>query len=84
MIDQELVCPTLTTSEQALSVGYEEGCLLRKNGGPPEQLTEQRVLNHELPYPFKRGPGSPFYAAWRRGFDAGYLGGRGVVRAVAS
>lgn len=59
MIDQELVCPTLRTPEQALGVGYEEGCLLRKNGARPEQLTAQRELI-EASHRFKRGLGSPF------------------------
>jgi hypothetical protein len=60
----------LTSSEDAVSIGYEEGKVLRDNGAQPKDL----VLNIEV----SRGnyPRSPFYESWLKGFRAGFLGDR--------
>jgi len=69
-----VVLPSLTSAEQALDVGYDEGCRLRRNGGKPEDLSAQRTITYEIPFPVERGVHCRHYASWRRGFDAGYLG----------
>lgn len=65
--------PLLTSDAHALSVGYAEGREQRREAGNAEQLAAQREFM-ELSFPMRRGSGAPFYASWRRGFDAGYLG----------
>ena len=65
--------PELNDPQQALDVGYAEGNSLRENGAKPELLDASRDLYYETPYYLKRRL-SAYYEAWRRGFDAGYLG----------
>ena len=65
--------PDLIDPKQALDIGYAEGSSLRENGAKPERLDESRDVYYETPYRFQRRM-SPYYEAWRRGFDAGYLG----------
>jgi hypothetical protein len=66
--------PQLTSDQQALDVGYDEGRALRANGGDPTQLDELREIHFERPYPDDRGLRNLFHAAWQFGFDAGFMG----------
>lgn len=59
--------PELTSSEQAMELGFVEGESLRKNGAKREDLD----FNIEL----YRGnyPRSQFYSWWLKGFSVGFL-----------
>lgn len=70
----------LTSPQQALDVGYQEGgeyrehSRRRENGYQPHMLTDDRETFFERGHPFERDPRNLYYEPWRRGFDAGYLG----------
>ena len=65
--------PILTDPQQANRIGYAEGSSLRKSGGLPNLIDNMRDVYYETPHRHERRL-SPHYAAWRQGFDAGYLG----------
>ncbi|HEY6983708.1 hypothetical protein [Reyranella sp.] len=75
MRTEDIAYPFLTSDAQALALGFAEGKKLRRTGALAAQLIDKRQII-EVSLPMRRGPGRPFYAAWRRGFDAGYLGRR--------
>ena len=60
----------LTSSEEAISIGYQDGKGLRDNGAKKDAIE----FNIEV----SRGnyPRSPFYDYWLKGFRAGFLGER--------
>lgn len=62
----------LTDDQQAINIGFAEGAHLRKGGGKPEHVNGQREML-ERGYPNDRGDRNTYHAAWRLGFDAGYL-----------
>jgi hypothetical protein len=62
----------LKSDQHAIDIGFAEGAHLRKLGGLREHLNEQRELL-ERGYPDDRGERNLYHAAWRLGFDAGYL-----------
>jgi hypothetical protein len=65
--------PILTDARQATRIGYAEGSSLRKSGGLPDLVNNMRDVYYETPHRAERRK-SRHYAAWRQGFDAGYLG----------
>jgi hypothetical protein len=60
----------LTSQDEAIVVGYDEGALLRKNGAQPNAL-QFNIETNQGNY-----PDSPFYDHWLKGFRAGFLGER--------
>lgn len=70
----DALLPALTSEQQAINVGYDEGKRIRANGGLPEHLGFQRDTLYEQPFPIERGTRNPLHSHWRRGFDAGYTG----------
>jgi hypothetical protein len=65
--------PELTDEEHAFDIGYSEGSALRAKGAKADLLDGSRDAYYETPHRFQRRM-SAYYEAWRRGFDAGYLG----------
>jgi hypothetical protein len=65
--------PALVDPQQACDVGYAEGSALRAKGAKPGLLDGSRDAYYETPHRRERRM-SAHYAAWRLGFDAGYLG----------
>ena len=67
----------LTSAAQAVSVGYAEGKELRANtlrkGIPEFDLVTEMKLR-EQQWPDERGHRCLHNEAWRRGFEAGFLG----------
>jgi hypothetical protein len=58
----------LTSAEEAVTIGYEEGKSLRQYGAQPKGLAFNiEVSQGNYLY-------SPFYDCWLKGFRAGYLG----------
>lgn len=55
-------------AREALDCGFLEGTEDKKNGIKPEDVA--RELRE--PFQWRRGPGSPFYQEWRKGYEAGY------------
>jgi hypothetical protein len=69
----------LTSDKQARDIGYSEGRQYRPevdlNGVPlKEAAAIVRETFFENPHRRYRGPAVQHYQAWRKGFDAGYLG----------
>lgn len=58
------------SAQEALGRGFDDGAEDKQSGFSSEQYAR------ELREPFKwlRGPGSPFYDEWCRGYAAGYRG----------
>ena len=65
--------PELTDQQHALDIGYTEGSALCARGAKPKLLEGSRDAYYETPHRRQRTM-SAYYAAWRLGFDAGYLG----------
>ena len=69
----ELMPPDLTSPQQALDIGYDEGSHHRSLGAQ-NHLNDAREMFFENVYEDRRSRRNLFYELWRRGFDAGYLG----------
>jgi hypothetical protein len=67
----------LASDDEAISVGYAEGRELRaaalRVGISEPDLAEQMELK-ERSWPDERGRRCSYNEAWRRGFEAGFLG----------
>jgi hypothetical protein len=56
------------TANEALDTGFSDGTEDRKLGHTSEK--DARELRE--PFRWRRGPGSPFYEEWCRGYAAGF------------